>query len=92
MKLIPKFIQEEQKKGADCTIADKCSDLAGVPKVPLSTKKSLKGHINKVNSVHFSDDSRYSLEKKKSYNDKNVHENTDKFIADTVSLALLMEN
>lgn len=80
MKLISKFIQEEQKKVADCTIADKCSDLAGVPKVPLSTKKSLKGHINKVNSVHFSDDSRYSLEKYNSYNDKNVHKNTDKSI------------
>lgn len=68
-------MQEEQKKGADCTIADKCSDLAGVPKVPLSTKKSLKGHINKVNSVHFSDDSRYLSERKNSFNDKIVQKN-----------------
>lgn len=51
-------IKEEQKKVADCTITDKCGDVAGVPKVPLSTKRSLKGHINKVNSVHYSDDSR----------------------------------
>lgn len=43
---------------ADCKIADKCGDLAAVPKVPWSTKRMLKGHINKVNSVHFSDDSR----------------------------------
>lgn len=87
-------MQEEQKKGADCTIADKCSDLAGVPKVPLSTKKSLKGHINKVNSVHFSDDSRYSLRKRIAINDKNVQKKTinQSFIADTVSLALSMEN
>lgn len=50
--------KEEQKKVADCTIADKCGDVAAVPKVPLTTKRSLKGHINKVNSVHYADDSR----------------------------------
>lgn len=43
---------------ADCTIADKCGDVGSVPKINLSTKRNLKGHINKVNSVHFADDSR----------------------------------
>jgi hypothetical protein len=37
---------------------DICGDMATAPKVRLSTKKLLKGHINKVNSVHFSGDSR----------------------------------
>lgn len=53
------FSKEEQKKVADCNIADKCGDLAAAPKVKLSTQRLLKGHINKVNSVHFSDDSRW---------------------------------
>ncbi|XP_031635705.1 guanine nucleotide-binding protein subunit beta-2 [Contarinia nasturtii] len=59
-ELIAKF-QEEQKKVADCKIDDKCGDVAGIPKVPLSTKRMLKGHINKVNSVHYSDDSRHCV-------------------------------
>lgn len=50
--------KEEQKKVADCVIADKCNDLAAVPKIRLSTQRMLKGHINKVNSVHYADDSR----------------------------------
>lgn len=52
------YQKEEQKKVADCDIADKCSDLAAAPKVKLSTQRLLKGHINKVNSVHYADDSR----------------------------------
>lgn len=52
-------LQEEQKKAADCTMNDKCGDMGDAPKVRLSTKKQLKGHINKVNSVHFAGDSRY---------------------------------
>ena len=35
--------------------------MADAPKVKLSTKKLLKGHINKVNSVHYSGDSRSVL-------------------------------
>lgn len=50
--------QEEQKKVADKTLQDICGDMADAPKVRLTTKKLLKGHINKVNSVHFSGDSR----------------------------------
>lgn len=43
---------------ADAKLAEKCSDLADVPKIRFTTKKTLKGHINKVNSVHYSGDSR----------------------------------
>lgn len=38
-----------------------CGGVADAPKVRLSTKKLLKGHINKVNSVHYSGDSRSVL-------------------------------
>ncbi|XP_049284941.1 guanine nucleotide-binding protein subunit beta-2 [Anopheles funestus] len=58
--MIAKF-QEEQKKVADCTLFEKCGDLGDVPKVRISTKKFLKGHINKVNSVHFAGDSRHCV-------------------------------
>lgn len=52
-------LKEEQKKAADCTLAEKCEDLADSPKLKMTTKKSLKGHINKVNSVHYAEDSRW---------------------------------
>jgi hypothetical protein len=50
--------QEERKKVADKTLQDICGDMAEAPKVRLTTKKLLKGHINKVNPIHFSGDSR----------------------------------
>lgn len=53
--------QEDQKKQQDTTLEQACSGVADAPKVKLSTKKLLKGHINKVNSVHFSGDSRSVL-------------------------------
>lgn len=53
-----RFIQEEQKKQQDTTLEEACGGVANAPKVKLSTKKMLKGHINKVNSVHYSGDSR----------------------------------
>lgn len=53
--------QEEQKKQQDTTLEQACSGVADAPKVRLSTKKLLKGHINKVNSVHYSGDSRLVL-------------------------------
>lgn len=56
-----KNIQEDQKKQADCTLAEKCGDLGDAPKAKLSTKRMLKGHINKVNSVHYADDSRHCV-------------------------------
>lgn len=51
-------LQAEQAKVADTKLADKCGDLSDLPKIRLTTKKSLKGHINKVNSVHYSGDNR----------------------------------
>lgn len=51
-------MQEEQKKVADTTFADSCSSVADAPKVRMITRKNLKGHINKVNSVHYSGDNR----------------------------------
>lgn len=53
--------QEEQKKQQDTTLEQACGGVADAPKVKLSTKKLLKGHINKVNSVHYSGDNRLVL-------------------------------
>lgn len=52
------FKQAEQEKVADAKLTEKCSDLADMSKIRFVTKKTLKGHINKVNSVHYSGDSR----------------------------------
>lgn len=57
-------IKAEQEKQVDCQLAEKCGDMADPPKCKLSTRKSLKGHINKVNSVHYTADSRF----RKSFN------------------------
>lgn len=46
----------------DCQLKEKCADMGDIPKVRFQPKKVLKGHINKVNSVHFAADSRYILE------------------------------
>ncbi|CAD7080943.1 unnamed protein product [Hermetia illucens] len=51
----------EQEKQNDCKLAEKCGDLPDVPKIRLAGKKILKGHINKVNSVHFAGDSRHCV-------------------------------
>lgn len=58
MLLLLYYLQAEQEKVADAKLAEKCSDLGDVPKIRFVTKKTLKGHINKVNSVHYSGDSR----------------------------------
>jgi len=55
------FLQAEQKKVADTTLEAATGEMADPPKVKLSTKKLLKGHIGKVNSVHYSGDSRYKF-------------------------------
>lgn len=55
------YLQDAQKAQADCTLAEKCSDLSDIPKIRLQSKKVLKGHINKVNSVHFAGDSRHCV-------------------------------
>ncbi|CAG9781921.1 unnamed protein product [Diatraea saccharalis] len=54
-------VKAEQEKGADAKLAEKCGDMSDVPKIRLVVKKSLKGHINKVNSVHYSGDSRHCV-------------------------------
>lgn len=54
-------MQEEQKKAADCVLTEVCADAGDVTKIKVSTKKYLKGHINKVNSVHFAGDSRHCV-------------------------------
>lgn len=54
-------LKSEQKKVADTTLEAVCSEMPDAPKVRLSTKKLLKGHINKVNSIHFSGDSRHCV-------------------------------
>lgn len=54
-------IREEQEKVLDTTLDKATVDVAELPKVRLSTKKLLKGHINKVNSVHYSGDNRHCV-------------------------------
>ncbi|GBP10941.1 Guanine nucleotide-binding protein subunit beta-2 [Eumeta japonica] len=54
-------VKADQEKVADAKLDDKCADLSGIPKIRLSTQKTLKGHINKVNSVHYSSDSRHCV-------------------------------
>lgn len=51
-------IKTKQEEQVDCKLAEKCGDMADPPKCKLVTRKSLKGHINKVNSVHYTADSR----------------------------------
>ena len=51
-------IKEEHQKQADCKLSEVSASMSDVPKLKLSTKKMLKGHINKVNSVHYTADSR----------------------------------
>ncbi|KAJ8972195.1 hypothetical protein NQ314_000293, partial [Rhamnusium bicolor] len=51
----------EQKKQEDVTFESVCDDVTPAPKVKISTKKLLKGHLNKVNSVHYSGDSRHCV-------------------------------
>ncbi|XP_058805588.1 guanine nucleotide-binding protein subunit beta-2 [Phymastichus coffea] len=53
--------KDDQKKMQDTSIQDVCGSATDAPKVKMSTKKMLKGHINKVNSVHFSGDSRHCV-------------------------------
>ncbi|XP_019873626.1 guanine nucleotide-binding protein subunit beta-2 [Aethina tumida] len=58
---IYKNLKEAQEKQADVTLESACGDVADVPKVKLVTRKLLKGHLNKVNSVHYSGDSRHCV-------------------------------
>lgn len=51
-------VKEDQSKQSDVKLAEICGDMGDVPRIRLTTKKLLKGHINKVNSVHYAGDSR----------------------------------
>ncbi|XP_025190647.1 guanine nucleotide-binding protein subunit beta-2 isoform X1 [Melanaphis sacchari] len=53
--------QQDQKSKQDKTIEEISDGMADVPKCKLVTKKMLKGHINKVNSVHYSGDNRHAV-------------------------------
>lgn len=55
------MIQEAQQKQADVTFESACSSVTDAPKQRLVTKKLMKGHLNKVNSVHYSGDSRHCV-------------------------------
>ncbi|XP_042209104.1 guanine nucleotide-binding protein subunit beta-2-like [Homarus americanus] len=52
-------VQEDQKTKADTTLSEKCGDMGEVSKIRAGCKRMCKGHLNKVNSVHFSGDSRH---------------------------------
>lgn len=56
-----RLFKDDQKAKADCTLQEKCGDMGDIPKIRLGPKKILKGHINKVNSVHFAGDSRHCV-------------------------------
>ncbi|XP_055903664.1 guanine nucleotide-binding protein subunit beta-2 [Eupeodes corollae] len=58
--MIQKF-KDAGKAQADCKLEEKCSDMSDIPKIRLVSKKILKGHINKVNSVHFAGDNRHCV-------------------------------
>ena len=49
---------EAQKGQADVTFESACGDVGAAPRIKPSSRRVLKGHINKVNCVHFSADSR----------------------------------
>lgn len=51
-------IKEDQSKQADTKLEETCADVGDAPRIRLTTKKLLKGHLNKVNSVHYAGDSR----------------------------------
>ncbi|XP_066943984.1 guanine nucleotide-binding protein subunit beta-2 [Macrobrachium rosenbergii] len=52
-------VQEDQKSKADTTMEGALGGLADVPRAKPQVKKMCKGHLNKVNCVHFSGDSRH---------------------------------
>lgn len=61
IELLTQSLKVAQESANDSTMSDICSGLSEVPKLRLQTKRLLKGHINKVNSIHFSGDSRFAL-------------------------------
>ncbi|KAL1497185.1 hypothetical protein ABEB36_008184 [Hypothenemus hampei] len=56
-----KTIQEAQQKCADVTMDSACNEVASITPIKFLTKKLMKGHLNKVNSVHYSGDGRHCV-------------------------------
>lgn len=54
-------IKSAQDSVKDEGLENVCSGVNEVPRLRLQTKRFLKGHIHKVNSVHYSGDSRYAI-------------------------------
>lgn len=52
-------IKSAQDSAKDSALDTVCGGVAEAPRLRLQTKRMLKGHIHKVNSVHYSGDSRY---------------------------------
>jgi len=52
-------IQSAQKEKEDATFDSVTADAAACPKIRPTSKRLMKGHLNKVNCVHFSGDSRH---------------------------------
>lgn len=48
-----------QKGVSDTTLEAATSSAEDLPRIKASTRRMLKGHINKVTSCHYSGDSRY---------------------------------
>jgi hypothetical protein len=45
----------------DVTLESACGGVPDAPRVKITTKKLMKGHLNKVNSVHYSGDNRHCV-------------------------------
>ncbi|KAI1301788.1 Guanine nucleotide-binding protein subunit beta-2 [Halotydeus destructor] len=54
-------IKESQKAVNDENMFETCKDMADPAKVVLRAKRVFKGHLNKVNCVHYGDDSRHVI-------------------------------
>lgn len=52
-------IKQSQQDAMDKSMEDICGSLGDVPKIQLRIKKIMRGHLAKVNAVHFSGDDRH---------------------------------
>lgn len=52
-------VKANQKEQTDVTYESVCGSAGNIPKIKPGTKRQFKGHINKVNCVHFAGDSRH---------------------------------
>jgi len=59
LQAIIQTVKDKQKEFADVTLASAAGDAGDLSKIRASVRKSLKGHINKVTSCHYSGDSRH---------------------------------